>query len=87
MTDSKPLEPNTKLPNLIEVDHYEAIRLISGIFQDNPVEMATRLSLCNLLARNALGLASDDFTNEQMVNIGVKLKRPAPLTTEEGACL
>lgn len=60
---------------MTEYTHFEAIRMISGIFQQEVEEMSHRLCLCNLISRNALGLADDDFTDEACAKIGIKLKR------------
>jgi len=60
---------------LYEMTHLEAIRALSGMFEDNHEILISRLTLCNLIARNALGLAEDKFTDEQMLRVGIKLKR------------
>lgn len=59
----------------IDLTHMEAIRLLSGIFRDDVEEMQARLAVCNLIARNSLGMAEDDFTDSQCLQVGIKLKR------------
>lgn len=58
-----------------ELNHFEAIRLLSGMFEDDKEKMQTRLYLCCLLARHALGDAEDKFVHDQMEKCGIKLKR------------
>jgi hypothetical protein len=58
-----------------EMNHIDAIRLISGKFTQEIKEMGDRLSIINLLARNLVGDAEDDFTNETMKKLGIKLIR------------
>jgi hypothetical protein len=58
-----------------ECSHIEAIRLISGMFTQEIKEMGDRLSIINLLARNLMGEAEDDFTDETMEKLGIKLVR------------
>lgn len=58
-----------------EITHLEAIRLLSGIFTDDPNDMSNRLCMCCLIARNACGDAEDDFTDEQLAVYGIKLNR------------
>lgn len=60
---------------IIELSHMEVIRLISGIFEDDKDQMSARLALCNLVARNSLGLSADDFTDEQLAHLGLRLVR------------
>jgi hypothetical protein len=60
---------------MTELTHMEAIRLISGIFKDDSAEMQQRLVLCNLISRNSLGLADDNFTDETCAEVKIKLKR------------
>ena len=60
---------------LKEATHIEVIRLISGMYTPEIKEMGDRLSAINLLARNLMGAAEDNFTNEQMANLGIKLVR------------
>lgn len=78
MSDEQPKEEQPAQPKEpFELSHLEAIRLISGMFQDDKEEMSGRLAICNLVARNALGLAENDFTDEQMLQCGIKLIREA----------
>lgn len=58
-----------------EVTHMEAIRVLSGIFTDDPNDMSNRLFLCCLIARNSCGDAEDDFTDEQLAHYKLKLRR------------
>lgn len=64
-----------------ELTHIEAIRILSGIVQlpddkDKAIEhLTTLLAVINLTARNMIGLASDDFTDQTLLKLGVKLKR------------
>ena len=58
-----------------ELTHIESIRLISGMFTQEIKEMGDRLSIINLLARNLIGDAEDDFTDETMEKLGIKLVR------------
>ena len=58
-----------------EITHIEAIRLLSGIFTNNSDQMMARLGLINLIARNSLEMAEDDFTDEQCKRVGIVLKR------------
>ena len=58
-----------------EVTPMEAIRMLSGMFKDDKDEMSTRLFMCCLIARNAVGDAEDAFTDEQLAKCGIKLKR------------
>lgn len=60
---------------MTEYTHLEAIRLISGIFKPEVEGMTNRLYLCNLISRNALGLADDGFTDEECAKIGIKIRR------------
>jgi hypothetical protein len=60
---------------LTEYTHLEAIRALTGMFNDDSQEMQMRLVLCNLISRNALGFADNEFTDEQCAAAGIKLKR------------
>ena len=58
-----------------EITHMEAVRLLSGIFTDDPEDMASRLFMCCMVARNACGDSEDEFTDEQLAKYQIKLKR------------
>jgi hypothetical protein len=60
----------------------EAIRMLSGIFEDDHEKMQTRLFLCCLIARNTMGDAADDFVDKQLAIVGIKLKRQPPKICE-----
>ena len=61
------------MSDLRKLTHIEAIRLLSGMF--NPDQAVNILAFINLIARNSLGDAEDDFTDEQLLKIGIQLKR------------
>jgi hypothetical protein len=61
------------MDDLRPVTHYEAIRDLTAIIRDDPKEMAYRIALCNLVARDALGLAEPETVAEYMARIGVRL--------------
>lgn len=61
------------MSELRKLTHIEAIRLLSGMF--NPEQAVNILAFINLIARNSLGDAEDNFTDEQLFKIGIKLKR------------
>ena len=59
---------------LNEMTHMEAIRLLSGAI--NPELAVDILAFINLIARNSVGDAEDDFTDEQIEKyFGIKIKR------------
>lgn len=60
---------------MTELTHIEAIRSLSGIFEDDNEKMQLRLFLCCMIARNVVGDATDAFTDQQLVKVGIKLKR------------
>lgn len=60
---------------MTELSPMEAIRQLSGVFHFDLSEMSTRLHLCNLIARNTLRLADNEFTDESCNKVGIKLKR------------
>jgi hypothetical protein len=51
----------------------EAIRLLTGMF--NPDHAISILAYVNLIARDYFNDASSDFVDEQLLKIGIKLKR------------
>jgi hypothetical protein len=60
---------------LIECTHIEAIRLMSGMYKEDYQYMGAMFAMINICARNYLGDAEDDFTNEQMEKLGIRLVR------------
>jgi hypothetical protein len=69
----------------MKLTHMETVRILSGIFNDNLDETSTRLALCNLVARNYLGLADDAYTDESLSALGIQLKRNVEGGTDDTA--
>lgn len=67
---------------LKELSPMEAIRLISGIVRQDIEFMSTSLYLVCLIARNELGDADDEYTDEQLLQCGIKLIRPKNVIKE-----
>ena len=67
-----------------KLTHIEAIRLISGMFR--PENAVNILAFINLVARNNLGLAEDDFTDEQMKKLDIKLVREIEVKCPDCGC-
>jgi hypothetical protein len=58
-----------------EFTHMEAIRLMSGMYKEDFQYMGAMFAMINICARNYLGDAENDFTDEQMAKLGIKLVR------------
>lgn len=53
---------------------YEIIRILSGVFNKNEDEMASRLYYCCLLARWGVGDVDLETVNSMLEKIGIKLE-------------
>lgn len=63
---------------MYKMNAYEAIRILSGMFNYEVNEMSNRLYYCNLISRYLIGDADEDLTKEKLAEIQIELDTTIP---------